>query len=189
MFYNIANIARESKFTKRIEARRCTDCWRKSSISILFEWSNKVSCYPKSSESPRRYILVYENAETGLGGVKVKTWSWKLASSPSKTIERVKCEQSSLDILTVAYCMLFFSCFWWHEEAGGCGRGRRGASFCSRILLPIVNMSTFVLLTWSSYSSEPQMFNVRFPTSDQVSEFMIWKALLPNLSTSPTQSF
>lgn len=69
------------------------------------------------------------------------------------------------------------------KGTGGYGRTRNAPLF-SLVLLPVVNMSTFVLLTRSSYSSGPQIFNVKFPTSDQVFEFMIWKALFPHLSNS-----
>jgi hypothetical protein len=41
--YIIEYITRESKFIKWIEARTCTDSWRKSAISIIYERSNMVS--------------------------------------------------------------------------------------------------------------------------------------------------
>ena len=93
MFYNIENIARESKFTKRFEARKCIDFCSTSPITILFAWSTKDSCSPECNEPPKRHILFYWSAEAGLGKVKVKTWSWKFVSSPPKAIGRVKCEQ------------------------------------------------------------------------------------------------
>lgn len=58
---------------------------------------------------------------------------------------------------------------------------------CSPFLFGPIACSKYVhifLLIRSSYSSGPQMFNVKFPTSEQVFEFMIWKALFPHLSNS-----